>query len=409
MLLAGREGAGKSFGAATASASLLIERTFWIGIGEDDPDEYGAIPGADFEIVVHDGSVADIIRAIRDVAVLPKSEKPYLLVVDSTTKLWDLIVDNVQAIANARAKGRKTATGDYAISPDLWNVAKSQWDDFMDAVRLHRGPSILTARLDEVMVMEDGQPTKEKRWKVQAHKSLVYDVGFVVEMHERGQYLLTKAKSLRLQLEKPTEAPDFTVMQAWDRLGLTADVVTGERTFQSTTIDDPSIEAAIDAWTTRARAATTKDELTAVWQAAQKAQVDTAVLDAIRTVAAEFGASSAGEESQVQAEPLPGSKPGKSKPRDWVREARGLKWASDVEALWKECNAFFEKHPSDESAGVLDQIGQIAASAPRLREVPSEGSEGWAAGSPAEDGWSAEQADAEADAVVEAEAEADPE
>jgi hypothetical protein len=168
------------------------------------------------------------------------------------TKLWDLIVDNVQRVANQRGNGRKTASGDYAITPDLWNVAANQWKAVMDAIRKHHGPSILTARLDEVMVMnEQGQPTKDKTWKVQAHKSLVFDAGVLVEMHERGHALITGARSARMQLEKPLVAPKFTIEELWQQLGITAESEMGERVHHGTVSTDPEVEiaAAVDAWT----------------------------------------------------------------------------------------------------------------------------------------------------------------
>ncbi|MDQ7877330.1 hypothetical protein Q9R08_05000 [Microbacterium sp. QXD-8] len=221
MLLAGREKAGKSWAAVAASASPLIGRTLYIGIGEDDPDEYALIPGADFEIVEHDGTYPGILRAVRDAVAEPSGDLPTLIIVDSGTRLWNLIGDNMQAIANRRANGKKTASGDYTISTDLWNVAANQWQDVMDALREHHGPTIITARLDPVTVMENGQPTKAKEWKVQAHKSLVFDATAIVEMRERGQFLITGVKSARVQLDKPKAYPDFTVDNLWDRLGLT--------------------------------------------------------------------------------------------------------------------------------------------------------------------------------------------
>lgn len=229
VLLAGREGAGKSWAAATASASGLIGRTLWIGIGEDDPDEYGAIPGANFEIVEHDGTYPGIIAAVRAAVAEPQGENPTLIVVDSMTRLWNLIGENMQAIANGRAKGKRNAgTGDYAISPDLWNTAASQWTDVMNALRTHQGPVLLTARLDEVMVMEDGKPSTERTWKVQGHKSLPFDAAAVVQLRERGQFLLTKVKSARHQLEGPSNMPGFTVDSFWRTLGL-GDTETGDR------------------------------------------------------------------------------------------------------------------------------------------------------------------------------------
>lgn len=369
VVLGGREKAGKTWAALLASSSQLVARTFYIGIGEDDPDEYALIPGAKFEIVLHDGTYNGILRAVEDVAVLPRGEKPHLMVVDSMTKLWDLVVDNAQGIANRRASGKKTASGDYSISPDLWNVAASQWKDVMDAIRRHWGPSILTARLDEVMVMENGVPTKAKQWKVQAHKSLVFDAGVLVEMHERGHALITGAKSARLQLEKPMDAPDFTIAELWKVLGITAETEMGERVHQGTVSDDPSIEAAVDAWSARATEQTTKDGLTEVWQAARRAQVETPVLDAIRAIAAAFDAKQA--ESQATP-PLDGVKPGKAQPRQWVAEAENLKYAEDAQALYRE--AVELKAP----AKVLAEMEGIAG---RKRPKPVEaapGGEPWA-------------------------------
>ena len=220
LLLAGREKAGKTYGALTASTSPLVNRTLYIGIGENDPDEYATVPGVDFDIVVHDGSYEGILNAIRDAVNEPTTDHPNLIVVDSMTRLWNLIGDNMQAIANRRAKGRRTASGDYTISADLWNVAASQWADIMDTLRLHHGPVILTARLDQVAVMENGAPTSQKEWKVQAHKSLVFDADAIVEMRERGKYLLTGVKSVRLALDKPRTLPTFTVDWLWTELGL---------------------------------------------------------------------------------------------------------------------------------------------------------------------------------------------
>ena len=220
LLLAGREKAGKSWAAVSASASPLVGRTLYIGIGEDDPDEYSIIPGADFEIVVHDGTYPGILAAVQAAVAEPAGERPTLIIVDSMTRLWNLIGDNMQAIANRRAKGRKNAAGDFTISMDLWNVAADQWSTVMDALRAHQGPAILTARLDPVAVMENGQPTTQKEWKIQGHKSLPFDATAIIEMRERGQFLITGVKSARVQLDKPKLFPEFTVDRLWTDLGV---------------------------------------------------------------------------------------------------------------------------------------------------------------------------------------------
>lgn len=220
LLLAGREKAGKTWAALAASASPLVGRTLYIGVGEDDPDEYALIPGAQFDIVIHDGTYPGILQAIRDAVNEPHTDNPTLLVIDSMTRLWNLIGDNMQEVANRRAKGRRNANGDYTISADLWNTAASQWADVMDTIRLHTGPVVLTARLDQVAVMENGQPTPQKEWKVQAHKSLVFDASAIVEMRERGKYLLTGVRSVKYQLDEPRPLRAFTVDGFWGDLGL---------------------------------------------------------------------------------------------------------------------------------------------------------------------------------------------
>jgi hypothetical protein len=277
ILLAGKEGAGKSWAAATASASPMVGRTFWIGIGEDDPDEYGIIPGANFEIVVHDGSYTDILKSVRDAVAEPAGDLPNMLVIDSMSRLWNQITDNAQSVANRRAKGRKNPNGDYTISPDLWNVAAGQWKDVMDAVRSHQGPVILTARLEQVMVMENGQPTNDKVWKVLGHKSLPFDVGVLIEMHERGHFLMTKAKSARLQVEKPVLAPGFTVEALWGRLGIDgeAHVAARQHSDAATEREDAPDTAQVAAtpppkpsrdWVQVAEDTTSVDVLTDLWE-----------------------------------------------------------------------------------------------------------------------------------------------
>ncbi len=242
LLLAGREKAGKSWAAVAASASDLIGRALYIGIGEDDPDEYALIPGARFEIVEHDGTYPGILQAVTDAASEPAGEKPTLIIVDSMTRLWNLIGDNMQAIANQRAKGRRNPNGDYTISADLWNVAAGQWQDVMDTLRTHQGPVILTARLDSVAVMENGAPTAQKEWKIQGHKSLPFDAAAIVEMRERGQFLLTGVKSARVQLARPEPLKEFTVDALWARLGLAEG--TGERVHAQVQADASGAEPA---------------------------------------------------------------------------------------------------------------------------------------------------------------------
>jgi hypothetical protein len=239
VLLAGAEKVGKSYAAAQASASDLIGRTLWVSIGEDDPDELGSLPGADFEIVLHDGTYRGILRAVDAAAAQkPVDGKPNLIVLDSMTRLWDLLCDEAQVLANDRA-ARKAAKSnrpgpvdDVQITMDLWNTAKQRWQHIIDTLREHDGPSLLTARLELVTVMDgNGNPTKDRSWKVKAEKSLPYDVGVIVEMPARGETYLTGVRSLRFKSEpgERVKFDDFTVVDLWTQMGLTEPGATSPR------------------------------------------------------------------------------------------------------------------------------------------------------------------------------------
>lgn len=173
VLLAGREKCGKSYTASKFSASDLVDRTFYIEIGEGSADQYGAIPGARYEIVEHDGSWADILAAVEWATSQPTStNRPHALVLDSMTELWGLLADEQESIA----KGRGKAT----ITMDQWNAAKKRWRKVIDAARKNSGPVIFTARYNEVTVMRNGKPTMDKEWKVDAEKNLAYEVDAVI-------------------------------------------------------------------------------------------------------------------------------------------------------------------------------------------------------------------------------------
>lgn len=228
ILLAGGEKAGKSYSAALASASEHIDRTFWMGVGEDDPDEYGAIPGADFEILEHNGTYREIVAQLAAAVDVPASpDKPNLIVLDSGSRMWDMLSEEAQALAN----NRRNQDG-AQITMDLWNRATNRWNTVMNILRAHRGPVIITARLETVTVMDDnGQPTKQKQDKVKGQKGLPFDVGIVVQMPKRGETYLTGVRSLRMDIapEKREPVQQFTVEGLWGQIGVLEAGATSER------------------------------------------------------------------------------------------------------------------------------------------------------------------------------------
>lgn len=240
LCIAGVEKAGKSYGAALLSASDLIDRTFYIEIGEGAADQYGDLPGVRYEIVEHDGSYDGIGRAIWAATMQPRENgKPHAIVIDSLTELWDLLADEQQLKANqrvaARAAERKQSapTDDAQITMDLWNVAKKKWRKVIDMLRVYDGPTILLTRLEQVAVMRDGKPTTDREWKVRAEKNLVFECDGIVKMYAPQVAKLSGLRSTRLQVPPGSELPlpGFTIDGLLRKMGLDGTVTQGSRSY----------------------------------------------------------------------------------------------------------------------------------------------------------------------------------
>lgn len=194
LVFAGGEKAGKTYAAIEASKSPLVHRTLLLEVGESYADAYASIPGTDYEIVEHDGTYRDIYNQLWAATTAPggPNGEPNLIIIDSGSKLWDLIVDDLQATANARRK-----KDDADITMDLWNAGKKRWNRVIDLLRYYQGPSIITARYDEVTVVVGGKPTQNTEWKVRAEKNLPYDADGVVEWREPRRPRVTRMRSTK--------------------------------------------------------------------------------------------------------------------------------------------------------------------------------------------------------------------
>lgn len=224
ILLAGREKTGKSYHAALASSSSLIGRTLWLGFGEKDPDEYGAIPGARFEIVEYDGTLSGLQAFARAAVAQPQEDgKPNLIIVDSGTVIWETLRDKATWMARQRGSINQK-TQEPVVGMDLWNHVTGEWNALLRTLRSHNGPVVITARMDTTTVMNDrGQPTSAKEDKVKGQRNLAYDVDAIIEMPARGQATLTGARSVIHKLPERMDIEDFDtkgIDWLWRSLGL---------------------------------------------------------------------------------------------------------------------------------------------------------------------------------------------
>lgn len=231
MLLAGQEGTGKTWAAVEATAMESVDRAFFIEVGESQADAYGAVPGADFEIIEHDGTVRNIREALQWAAAQEPAEGKFnLLIIDSMTQIWQLLQDNGQQEANRRArrKGKQIPEEGVRLSMDLWNQIKEVWNGILQQCRHFPGPVLMTSRLELVTAMDDkGNPTRDKQWKIQAEKNMPYNCQVVLQARAPRQWTLTKIATTVPELQLPVggemQFNDFSVEKLLTSMGIGAD------------------------------------------------------------------------------------------------------------------------------------------------------------------------------------------
>lgn len=279
ILVEGGEKAGKSWAAAVLSASDKVGRTFWLDWSEGAADEYGAIPGVRYEVIVHDGtwtSILDQIVAARDEAqrAVAAGEKPVVLVIDSMTAEWDDLKDWVDAKARRRESNRKKLEQDpeaeIQITTDLWNLATARHKELMRVLMRFPGIVVMTARGADQVAMENGKPTTSRVWKVEGQKNLAFDASVWVRLSRTEHPLIVGARSVHAGVvpgeDKPRRIPDLTLEQ------LVFDVLKCDpKTAHVRELE--SVQDRVLDLLEAIAAATTKDQLTDIWRAAKAAEL----------------------------------------------------------------------------------------------------------------------------------------
>lgn len=227
ILVEGGEKVGKSWMSAELSGSPRVGATYWIDLGEGTADEYGAIPGARYELVEHDGSWGQIlgsVAAVRDIAqtAAVANQPPVVLVIDSMTAEWDLL----KAWAGSRAKGsksnqdrlRKDPNAELDIPMNLWNDATARHRKLMDILMSFPGIAIMTARGKEVTDVDgNGRPLKTNVYKVEGNKALAYDASVWVRLSREQAPLLVGVRSvhygIRPGVDRAQPRPDLSLDQ----------------------------------------------------------------------------------------------------------------------------------------------------------------------------------------------------
>lgn len=279
LLIEGGEKSGKSWAAAVLSSSEKVGRTLWIDWSEGAADEYGAIPGARYEVIEHDGtwnSILEQVRAARDEAAraVAAGEKPVVLVLDSMTAEWDDLKEWVDGKARRRDANAKKLERDpdaeVQITTDLWNLAAARHKQLMRILMRFPGIVVMTAKGEDQVAMENGKPTKDRVWKVLGQKNLAYDASVWVRLSRTEHPQIIGARSVHAGIVpgegKPKRIPELTLERLVFDI-LKCDPKTAHvREFS--TVQDRVLDL-LD----RVDAAESKDELTAIWRDAKAGEV----------------------------------------------------------------------------------------------------------------------------------------
>ncbi|KOX45277.1 hypothetical protein ADL19_23210 [Streptomyces purpurogeneiscleroticus] len=242
ILIEGGEKAGKSWACAQFSTSPRIGQMYWIDLGEGAADEYGAIPGADYDIIEPTGEKwtwAEIQAAVDAVKAeaqrtLAAGKPPVVLVIDSMTAEWDMLKDWASDKARQRhnAKARKygkpqlAADEEPKISMDLWNEAGGRHRKLMTTLMTFPGIVLLTARGKDVAALDDkGAPiANTKEYKVEGHKTLGFDVSCWIRLDRSKPGTIVGLRSVHLGVRPGYDDP-LPLARDWSVEGVVFDML----------------------------------------------------------------------------------------------------------------------------------------------------------------------------------------
>lgn len=227
ILVEGSEKSGKSYSVAALSASDKVGQTYWIDLAEGSADEYGAVPGARYLVVEHDGKWATIFAAVE--AIYAEAERannagepPVVLAIDSMTAEWNMLKDwagnRAKGSASNRRKLAQDPQAEITISQNYWNDANSRHAKLMRLLMTFPGIAVMTARGKWVAAIGDnGQPIEgKKEYRVEGQKSLAFDASCWVRLDREkpGQVIGLRSvhAGVRPGRDEPKDLPpDWTL------------------------------------------------------------------------------------------------------------------------------------------------------------------------------------------------------
>jgi hypothetical protein len=212
-----------SWACAVLSTSDKVGRTYWLDLGEGSGDEYGAIPGTRYEVVVHDGTFSSICSAVEDIHALAQKaqdvgDKPVVLIIDTMTAEWewlkDWTTDRAKGSKSNKAKLVRDPYAEIVVSTNYWNDANNRHRKLLKLLMTFPGIAVMAARGKYVAsIGENGQPIEgKKEYRVEGHKTLAFDASCWVRVSRDEPAVVVGARSvhsgIRPGRDEPQRLPD---------------------------------------------------------------------------------------------------------------------------------------------------------------------------------------------------------
>jgi hypothetical protein len=294
ILIEGEEKAGKSWACAALSSSERVGQTYWIDLAEGAADEYGAVPGARYLVVEHDGSWRDILAQVKEIKAEAQrahdaGEPPVVLVLDSMSSEWVMLSEWVEQRARRSERGKavlkKDPDAEVPVSANYWNDANSRHRKLMTTLMTFPGIVVVTARGKEVAEMDKkGNPVAGKKgYRVEGQKGLAFDCSVWVRMYRTEPTQIVGARSVHAGIkpgtDDPKEVPDFTlewlvfdVLHCDPRAAHVRDIAPLSGDSQGDSVMDDETFAAVSQLIESAQQAEVLDQISTLWKEAKDAE-----------------------------------------------------------------------------------------------------------------------------------------
>lgn len=209
--------------AAEITADPRLAASYWLEVGQDANADAYAEPGADFDVIVHDGTWADMYERLSaawdEARAAAEAGYPSALIITSMSGVHAMLNDTADLIARRQHAAALTARGldpaaawtseiHVEVHPDVWKRMGRRHQQLMAKVLTWPGPVVMTARETR---------TPDGHWHLRANDQLGFDVtAWIRLLHDEQPeiVLLDTAQHYRLtRSERAALRGEFTMAE----------------------------------------------------------------------------------------------------------------------------------------------------------------------------------------------------